>query len=774
MSSASTSTHGASPGQNPATPGQNEVEGSSKQAPVRTKRRYGASCEECRRRKRRCPGRDPQGISLCTFCSESGIQCVYPKPGEVSRIDEVHAEVAELRALLHSLAEANDDARESMLVGWITAEEKSSAKRKSARRKQPAKRARTVDSGSESESLHQVEEVDPVDSLIDPTTAPRLRLSLIETIPREETSAVTAEDAAVRLSSAQVQREVENYVFGQFTYGLDANGPSAEEKIQLLDSYFSWQNPRYEICDRRILETAMHTGDATRFSPFLIWSLYAHSARHLSTLRGREDSYAAMAHFLLAAELTKPSSIPTLQGLLLLATHDAARGRYSQAWYLTGLALAMLTDLGCDLANGVPLDHESSVHLDDEELSIRRRIFWAAFSWDKILSLALSRPPALRSKPHQPSLPDLDLRPSEKWTPVLVDNNCPPTLFTYRPQESYELVCFRESCRVYQFLDDILANIYSKPRQRPLQIRNFVQQIRDRMITWQAQVSPNILLDADCLPSISPPPHVVGFNLLVRLTWILLYRPFFESALDGPSAIPYAAFACQQSAREIGSLFAMYEAVFPLSRLSYILVFAAFCAATIDLSLIRSKEQAEAHALLPRLALASRVLSAGSTNIPGMKESIALLRRHLDITLNQSSPSPSALPKYTAPSPSYTVPSPNYAAPSPSSGRSGVAPPQVPPQRLRVSPGTWRPNTLESPVFSPLESAYVTDSLGYSPAPTTPMPNLAYWPPTPADFALQPDPRAAMPVPGHAPLEQDQSAWPLWGVFWEDSRTGER
>lgn len=40
------------------------------------------------------------------------------------------------------------------------------------------------------------------------------------------------------------------------------------------------------------------TGDPALCSPFLIWSLYAHTARHIPSLTGRVEEFAVRAHML--------------------------------------------------------------------------------------------------------------------------------------------------------------------------------------------------------------------------------------------------------------------------------------------------------------------------------------------------------------------------------------------------------------------------------------------------------------------------------------------
>lgn len=102
------------------------------------KRRYAASCEACRRRKRRCDGKGENGESLCKFCPQAGIQCVFPRcvasrylrhlrPLTGSSSSEpstrfVRLGLAKLRGSkvpslpqrLHSLSSNNSPARETM------------------------------------------------------------------------------------------------------------------------------------------------------------------------------------------------------------------------------------------------------------------------------------------------------------------------------------------------------------------------------------------------------------------------------------------------------------------------------------------------------------------------------------------------------------------------------------------------------------------------------------------------------------------------------------
>lgn len=120
--------------------------------------------------------------------------------------------------------------------------------------------------------------------------------------------------------------------------------------------------------------------------------------------------------------------------------------------------------------------------------------------------------------------------------------------------------------------------------------------------------------------------------------WILLYRPFFYSSTtveQSPSSfVPLAVPTCERAAIEINAIFSMYDRFYPLTRASYIVIFAGFLQATVDLALA-DREKSVSGATLSRLALAGRVLSGGSANIPGMHSSIRCLQEHLHATLSR-------------------------------------------------------------------------------------------------------------------------------------------
>ena len=81
------------------------------------------------------------------------------------------------------------------------------------------------------------------------------------------------------------------------------------------------------------------------FSPFLLYTIYAHAARHLDVDDPRfkdvdcGEGFLAKAKCLLQFEMQQPiPRIPTIQALLILGGRHCAVGKHSEGWLYTGMA----------------------------------------------------------------------------------------------------------------------------------------------------------------------------------------------------------------------------------------------------------------------------------------------------------------------------------------------------------------------------------------------------------------------------------------------------
>ncbi|KAL0065006.1 hypothetical protein AAF712_007998 [Marasmius tenuissimus] len=781
--------------------------------PTRTKRRYGASCELCRKRKRKCPGRDSEGNSLCTHCREVGVKCVFPPSrAKVAMASQSigNVEVDGLRRYIRKLAKSTPEQREMMLTKWAQDDEKKVAlgRRKvmqrlineeagipyededeqpelrnqastSSLRNRPNKRTRRESESSYEESdrdrdreMMRGDHEDDIDEEYPSSSASdlsALRLSLKpEDPPPSELEFSEASDHGedgedVDYDSHQRSPYQQHpsyphqnpagtgqrHPYPQFPASYSAapipqiRTPVPHAQVSAWTDYLinvTFVNSNIPNVNEEEREVLLKNYFNKYVNEFLLWTVYAHTARHVPSLQSNVFSYAAKAHILLAGEMSRPSSIPTVQGLLLLSANNAARGMYAQAWHMTASAVAMIVDLGIHhdgesskdksrepKDTPSPESTSSSGRRKEKERDrgdggkdrergakgyvarqMRLRVFWGAFIWDKLLSLALNRTPLLSLELHRPPLPDPvpstklwapyippyipvssrsvpeEHQPGQDETPPLKE--VPPLLHSFTPQLGHEEKCFYESCRANIFLDEVHRFLYRKPwrRLQPWHVRDSVMGMRDRMLGWLKIADRDVVFsDLSRLGGVGgqgcpPPPHILQLNILIRIIWILLYRPFYynkasasgagdantistpgsstshhgqgtstststststptstSSSSSSSYAITHAVTTCEQASVEINLLFKSYASAFPLAKASYAIVFAAFLAATIDLVVIERRFQGsdkwkERDEVLERLRLSQVVLKGGRGSIPGMQESMERLEKRLE------------------------------------------------------------------------------------------------------------------------------------------------
>jgi hypothetical protein len=118
------------------------------------------------------------------------------------------------------------------------------------------------------------------------------------------------------------------------------------------------------------------------FSKLLLNAIYFGASKFSPRLEVRRDPddvrtagwlYRRRVKELLGQSLDS-SEITTIQALLVMTNSLFALGdERSAAWLYAGIALRMIVDLGMHVdAQGLP-------RLSDEDLEIRRRVFWGAF-----------------------------------------------------------------------------------------------------------------------------------------------------------------------------------------------------------------------------------------------------------------------------------------------------------------------------------------------------------------------------------------------------------
>ncbi|UQC86306.1 uncharacterized protein CLUP02_11806 [Colletotrichum lupini] len=200
--------------------------------------------------------------------------------------------------------------------------------------------------------------------------------------------------------NASPSRELsENYVVGpdsNFEHVAEHFGISLYDELvdDALMQFFKWQYPHFMFIYREAF-LRDHFGDRVHgkyWSSALLLSICALGTLMSPDKRHRDASeqfFSAAESILIVSGFTKPS-IVTVQGFLCLAFYEIGRGNLSKGWGFSGIAFRMAQDMGFQRDPKHWVSHDASL-ATEEDLEIRRRIFWGCYTSDKLISLILGR-----------------------------------------------------------------------------------------------------------------------------------------------------------------------------------------------------------------------------------------------------------------------------------------------------------------------------------------------------------------------------------------------
>ncbi|KAK9792865.1 hypothetical protein AB5N19_00138 [Seiridium cardinale] len=291
-----------------------------------------------------------------------------------------------------------------------------------------------------------------------------------------------------------------------------------------------------------------------------------------------EAEYMARAKELLSIEMDQPSSIPTIQGLLLLGQRDCAHGNLSQGWMYTGMAFRAMRDMGIHLGcSRLPIFGFGTLTAKDRE--IRRWLFWSAFTWDKIVSLALGR--TLTFNAHQTVSPghivdhteDEGRESGSRRTRLVIKEllrQSPNTRHTdrTRPQTS----SISSSCVKLFKSSSCVSTLGGHDISESIVLSKHAGKIERLFYSLPADIK----LDTASLPEYCPPPHMFSSSLLYCASWTLFYRIFIPNIHSAPTAAPInlmreASRAFTIKAVEMHQLLGLCFVSFALKNMTYIL-----------------------------------------------------------------------------------------------------------------------------------------------------------------------------------------------------------
>ncbi|KAK1980764.1 fungal-specific transcription factor domain-containing protein [Colletotrichum cereale] len=583
----------------------------------RPRRRAVEACSFCRRRKIKCNNEQP----TCANCKTYGKDCVY----------EPLANIVEKPA------------------------EASPASRRAERRRQGTRRGHRTDLGTPSripkengvsvspaehdgDTPHTLESHDPVTrSPPHTTTNTRQATSLAEPDPDHRagvsrivvsangvssyhgrTSALFEESLQERSSTVDLrprmpddwiekglvaeaarQRQLEefNYRAGS----LDFDGVDPELGMHLLSLHWNRQHHSFLLTYRPAFMRDMAC-NGPYFSKILLNAIYFGASKFSPRREVRRDpndvrtagwAFRERVRKLLGDALDK-SDITTIQALLVMTNSLFALGdERSAAWLYAGLAFRMIIDLGMHVdAPGLGIPRKFS----DEDLEIRRRVFWGAFVVDKIQSLYQGRPASLKESDTLVPIKFLDtFEEFENWKPFAYSTDAT----SYPGSPAYSVSTFTCLCRLSVVMSDILSCIYTERAfdKSAAELSTMLENLSSKLAAWKDALPVHLVFDPKGSGRV-PPPHVLSLHAMYHVLTILLHRPFVADGhlYNTSRSISVNSFiTCATSANSIVGILRAYNKVFSVRHAPYLISYATYVAATIHVR-IAAKRSTESEA----------------------------------------------------------------------------------------------------------------------------------------------------------------------------------
>ncbi|KAK2030405.1 fungal-specific transcription factor domain-containing protein [Colletotrichum zoysiae] len=619
------------------------------------------SCEPCRRRKVKCGGEQP----TCNRCAARADECVYKLNPTLSYTSRLEHRVKELEAQLAA-------ARASSAPGPSEPSRTSSPSVGPSAGQSPMTDPHHFESQDE-ESVSESFKGLKVD---DKGAITYHGATSFFHMPGDRPSGSRDQQST---SDHAMQRR-ERLVANAWQQRALENMSDIPEPFQyLLNVHWCWIQPLFNFIYRPAFTRDMQTL-GPYYSHTLMNAVLSHSIRwgrsDPATKEKLDEFYDGGALFgkharsMVFDELSRGvCSIPTVQTLLLLSAQECSVGNSAQAWTYSGLAFRIIDHLGiCVDGQRYP----GSVHLTDEDVEIRHRLFWSCYFWDKMISLYLGRSPSLQqTSVSPPQIMFDDSSENESWTPFGV---VPQGGWKYPPATAHSTSCFMQMCRLSIVFNEILVHMYDPVRpnsQAEMQDCLAKQEVALRQ--WWDELPSFLKIDATALPALAPPSHIITLNVLYRTFKILLYRPMLsqrgrENAENLQPVQRYLG-ECVTSATGIIAIFDLFCRSFGISHCVLSLSYSVYIAASIFLLQVQSSvEDAQA---LRRLEYCVRILASVKRINPVISSALNLITRELvrlGIDIGAL-----GLPK-TAPTPpmaTYGIPQPRPAGASPASAPLG-------------------------------------------------------------------------------------------------------
>ncbi|KAL4894082.1 fungal-specific transcription factor domain-containing protein [Aspergillus ambiguus] len=386
------------------------------------------------------------------------------------------------------------------------------------------------------------------------------------------------------MGEAAYQRQLETLNFQQGK--LDFDGVDPELGMHLLSLHWNRQHHSFLITYRPAFMRDMAT-NGPYFSKLLLNAIYFGASKFSNRPEVRKDpddartagwTFRMRVKELLGSALDR-SEITTIQALLVMTSSLFALGdERSAAWLYAGTAFRMIIDLGMHVdATMLP----NMRRLSQEDLEIRRRVFWGAFVVDKIQSLYQGRPASLQHFDTKVLISFLDhYEELEPWQPFAYSD-----IQSYPGSPAYSVSTFTQLCKLSLILNEILNKVYSErsSNRSPHDLIATLNRLDMQLKAWHDAL-PDHLRYSHNTTGVVPPPHVLSLLALYNVLVILLHRPFVSEGhlhTADPSVALSSFTTCTAAASSIIQLLQAYDHSFSIRRAPYLISYSTYVAATI-------------------------------------------------------------------------------------------------------------------------------------------------------------------------------------------------
>ncbi|KAH7305298.1 fungal-specific transcription factor domain-containing protein [Stachybotrys elegans] len=378
-----------------------------KPKPQRFKRVH-LACDTCRRKRIRCDGTRP----VCTTCQQRNSDCEYQsrennrKPPSKRYVESLHARIRVLEQQLISIGG-------SIGQSWSPENQEHWGQKSD----HASGESGAEDEGAESAERDLSEEMSQLYG----------RLSLDEHGQIRYFSA----QSNYHLLAGQMhsgQSQILQRVQQQGQAALSRLGKktdvSAELQEHLLELYFRWQNPWVYLVHKEYFMRDFRRGQGPFCTPLLLNAIFAIAARYSDRIELRSDpadsntageAFAEQARILLMFEC-EAATVTTTQATALLALRWMAENKEPAGWIYMGMAIRMAFNIGLHLDSSKWVE---SGLITTEEEEVRRVAWWGCYTLDKLFTLGLGRPSAIRECDITCPSPSLDTAAEfEPWVPM--------------------------------------------------------------------------------------------------------------------------------------------------------------------------------------------------------------------------------------------------------------------------------------------------------------------------------------------------------------------